>query len=67
VTVKAHGGQIDIEGVTVAVVDASLRVQKLETWFDPMEMFRQIAPTGITQKVDKLEEATTAACPFSQK
>jgi len=67
VTVKAHGGHIDIEGVTVAVVDASLRVQKLETWFDPMEMFRQIAPTGITQKVDKLDEATPAACPFSQK
>jgi len=50
VTAKAHGGPISIEGVTVAHVDASVRVQKLETWFDPLEMFRQIAPNGIVNR-----------------
>jgi len=51
VTAKAHGGQIDIQGVTVAKVDDKVRLQSVETWFDPMEMFRQIAPTGAVSKV----------------
>ncbi|KAI9725716.1 MAG: hypothetical protein M1828_002599 [Chrysothrix sp. TS-e1954] len=50
VSVKGHGGPIDIQGVTTATVDESLRVQRLETWFDPLEMFRQIAPKGIVNK-----------------
>lgn len=50
VTAKAHGGKIDIEGVTVAEVDDKVRLRKVETWFDPMEMFRQIAPQGIVNK-----------------
>lgn len=50
ITAKAHGGTIDIEGVTVAQVDDKVRLQKVETWFDPMEMFRQIAPKGIVNK-----------------
>lgn len=50
VTAKAHGGTIDIQGVTVAQVDDKVRLQKVETWFDPMEMFRQIAPNGIVNK-----------------
>ncbi|KAF2083332.1 hypothetical protein K490DRAFT_20668, partial [Saccharata proteae CBS 121410] len=50
VTAKAHGGQIDIQGVTVASVDDKLRLQKVETWFDPLDMFRQIAPNGIVNK-----------------
>jgi len=37
--------------VTVATVNDELRVTKLETWFDPLEMFRQIAPEGIINKV----------------
>ena len=41
---------IDIEGVTVAQVDDQVRLQKVETWFDPLEMFRQIAPNGIVNK-----------------
>jgi hypothetical protein len=36
--------------VTVAEVDDLLRVQKIETWFDPLEMFRQIAPNGKVEK-----------------
>ncbi|KZF23613.1 hypothetical protein L228DRAFT_120694 [Xylona heveae TC161] len=50
VTVKAHGGPIDIEGITVAKVTDDLKVQNLETWFDPMDMFRQIAVNGIINK-----------------
>lgn len=50
ITAKAHNGHIDIEGVTVALVDDQVRLQKVETWFDPLEMFRQIAPNGIVNK-----------------
>lgn len=50
VTAKAHGGSIDIQGVTVATVDDKLRLQSVHTWMDPMEMFRQIAPEGIVNK-----------------
>ncbi|KAK8178926.1 hypothetical protein BKA81DRAFT_383453 [Phyllosticta paracitricarpa] len=50
VTAKAHGGSIDIQGVTVAKVDDKVRLQRVETWFDPLDMFRQIAPEGIVNK-----------------
>jgi hypothetical protein len=50
ITAKAHGGVIDIQGVTVATVDAAVRLQAVDTWFDPLEMFRQIAPGGIVNK-----------------
>ncbi|KAF4633240.1 hypothetical protein G7Y89_g4877 [Cudoniella acicularis] len=50
VTAKSHGGQIDIQGITVAKVDDKVRLQSVETWFDPLEMFRQIAPNGIVNK-----------------
>ncbi|KAF2116869.1 hypothetical protein BDV96DRAFT_464445, partial [Lophiotrema nucula] len=55
VTAKSHGGPIDIQGVTVASVDDKLRLQSVRTWFDPMDMFRQIAPDGVVKKdaVDK--------------
>lgn len=36
--------------MTVAQVDDKVRLQKVETWFDPLEMFRQIAPNGIVNK-----------------
>ena len=50
VTFKAHGGLLDIQGMTVAKVDEGFKVQSLETWFDPLEMFRQLTPKDI--KVD---------------
>lgn len=53
ITAKAHGGPIEIEGVTVATVDDQVRLRKVETWFDPLEMFRQIAPNGIVNKVPR--------------
>jgi hypothetical protein len=31
---KAHGGAIDIQGVTVADLDADMKVVGLETWFE---------------------------------
>lgn len=43
VTVKAHGGMIDIQGIIVAKVNDKLEIESIEVWFDPMEMFRQIA------------------------
>ncbi|KAF7348296.1 hypothetical protein MSAN_01783300 [Mycena sanguinolenta] len=46
VTVKAHGKVLDIEGVSVAVVNDKLQIQKIEVWFDPLEMFRQMGPVA---------------------
>lgn len=51
VTAKAHGGPIVIFGLTVALVDESMRIERLDTWFDPLDMFRQIAPQGIVTRV----------------
>ncbi|KAK0939611.1 hypothetical protein LTR29_008861 [Friedmanniomyces endolithicus] len=50
IVAKAHGGPIEIYGVTVATVDEKVRLQTVDTWFDPLEMFRQIAPGGIVNK-----------------
>lgn len=58
VTARAHGGPIDIQGVTTAYLAPDFRIQKLETWFDPLEMFRQIAPKGIINKEPRRGEAT---------
>jgi hypothetical protein len=46
VTAKAHGREISIEGVTVANVNSNVQLQAVRTWFDPLDMFRQIAPEG---------------------
>lgn len=35
----------------MATIDESIRIEALETWFDPLEMFRQIAPDGIVTRV----------------
>ncbi|KAF7314627.1 hypothetical protein MKEN_00936400 [Mycena kentingensis (nom. inval.)] len=47
VKIPAHGKVIEIEGVTVAVVNDKMQLQKVETWFDPMEMFRQISSEAV--------------------
>lgn len=47
---KAHGGPIEIYGVTVASVDDKVRLRSVDTWFDPLEMFRQIAPHGVVNR-----------------
>jgi hypothetical protein len=58
VTAKAHGGPIDIEGVTVAHLNDAMKVTKLETWFDPVEMFRQIPPNSTVK-----ENIASQGCP----
>jgi len=50
VVAKSHGGPIEIFGLTVAQVDDKVRLQGVDTWFDPLDMFRQIAPNGIVDK-----------------
>lgn len=50
ITAKAHGGTIDILGITIATVDDKVRLQAVDTYFDPLDMFRQIAPNGIVNK-----------------
>lgn len=62
VTAKAHGGPIDIVGVTIATVDDKVRLQTVDTYFDPLDMFRQIAPNGIVNKeiVDKKVDKSVA-------
>ncbi|KAL1304713.1 hypothetical protein AAFC00_003661 [Neodothiora populina] len=50
ITAKAHGGPIDILGITIATVDDKVRLQAVDTYFDPMDMFRQIAPNGIVNR-----------------
>jgi hypothetical protein len=60
VTAKAHGGPIDIEGVTVATVNDKVQLQSVRTWFDPMEMFRQIAPDGVVKKEEVNKDLSPA-------
>ncbi|BFZ60549.1 hypothetical protein YB2330_001586 [Saitoella coloradoensis] len=43
VTAEAHGGPIDIEGITVATVSADFKIEKLETFYDPAAIFEQLA------------------------
>jgi hypothetical protein len=38
----------------VAKVDDQLRIQNVETWFDPMEMFRQIARNGNVERIPNI-------------
>lgn len=71
VTCKAHGGLLEIEGVTVATVNDQLQLQKVETWFDPLEMFRQMGVAvkdkggNAPAKVDV--SANSMGCPFKHK
>ncbi|KAL3418166.1 hypothetical protein PVAG01_09881 [Phlyctema vagabunda] len=51
VTVKAHGGTINFYGLTVAKLTDDLRIQSLDTFFNPMEMFEQIGRGGKIEKV----------------
>lgn len=57
ITIKAHGGLLDIQGVTIATVDEGFKVQKLETWFDPLEMFRQFTPKDVKVNGKPVSEA----------
>jgi len=68
VSVKAHGGPIELQGITVATVDDKVRLQKVETWFDPLEMFRQIAKEGNVTKEPSMSAAEVGGtCPVGQQ
>ncbi|KAF8214914.1 hypothetical protein K438DRAFT_765679 [Mycena galopus ATCC 62051] len=58
VVLKGHGKVLDIEGVAVAVVNDKFQLQKVEIWFDPLEMFRQMGPVGEGEA-----SASAGACP----
>ncbi|KAJ5618608.1 hypothetical protein N7528_006719 [Penicillium herquei] len=60
VTVKSHGGVIDIQGLIVAKVNEKLQVQSIDVWFDPMEMFRQIGQEGNGA-------SSGSGCPFARQ
>ncbi|KAL4878479.1 hypothetical protein BJY04DRAFT_221200 [Aspergillus karnatakaensis] len=64
VRIKAHGEVIDIEGIVVAKVNEKLQLQKIDVWFDPMDMFRQIAK-GDKQGLEGKDAVAAAAgaCP----
>ncbi|KAL5359690.1 hypothetical protein BJX96DRAFT_60863 [Aspergillus floccosus] len=64
-TIKAHGGLIDIQGIVIAKVNAALQLEKIDVWYDPMEMFRQIAREEKGQNLSGLS-ADAAGCPFSK-
>ena len=57
---KAHGGPIEIFGVTIANVDDEVRLQAVDTWMDPLDMFRQIAPHGIVDAEPNGHQTTIA-------
>ena len=61
VEIQAHGGPIDIEGITVAKVNDNLQVQALDIWYDPMAMFRQIS-----REHQISSEGSSSGCPFVQ-
>ena len=61
-TIKSHGGPIDIEGIAVAVVNDKLQLENVEIWMDPLAMFRQMAAQGM-----KLPEAQNDAKLALQK
>ncbi|EEP82034.1 conserved hypothetical protein [Uncinocarpus reesii 1704] len=67
VTVKAHGGDIDIQGLLVAKVNEKLQIQSIEVWNDPMEMFRQIGKNGdavITPRAEGETGTEQPGCPM---
>ncbi|KAF7596828.1 hypothetical protein BBP40_012428 [Aspergillus hancockii] len=61
--VKAHGGLIDIQGIVIAKVNEKLELEKIDVWFDPLDMFRQIARESKGETIDAASE--TGGCPFA--
>lgn len=55
---------IDIQGIVIAKVNSALQLEKIDVWYDPMEMFRQIAREEPTQSGSTITPAS--GCPFSQ-
>ena len=59
---------IDILGMIVAKVNDKLQITSLEVWYDPNEMFRQIAKDGEVTVVPKDEggsDVPASGCPVA--
>ncbi|KAJ7780721.1 hypothetical protein DFH07DRAFT_438563 [Mycena maculata] len=70
VTIKAHGKVLEIEGVTVAVVNDKLQLQKVETWYDPLTLFRQMGPPsdeGHEGSKNRTSANVSPQCPMGFK
>lgn len=71
VKIRAHGGRLEVQGLAVARVNDALKLESVDIWFDPMEMFRQIArkqkANGAENGADinALSDAMKA-CPFAK-
>ncbi|KAF9892319.1 hypothetical protein FE257_002096 [Aspergillus nanangensis] len=63
VTIKAHGGVIDISGIVIAKVNSGLKLEKIDVWFDPMDMFRQIAKESPEHQPEG-QKVEAGGCPF---
>ncbi|KAK2812246.1 hypothetical protein FQN50_001604 [Emmonsiellopsis sp. PD_5] len=68
VTAKAHGGMIDIQGITIAHLNSKMQITKLKTWFNSNELFKQIDPDGaaIMIKPDELRAALDPSADLMQ-
>lgn len=74
---KANGKKIEIKGVTVAELDDQLRILSLDTYFDPIDMFRQMETEGPNNRKEELSEGNTdlkepvsgqeSQCPFMRQ
>ncbi|KAJ7079735.1 hypothetical protein B0H15DRAFT_494235 [Mycena belliarum] len=72
VQIPAHGRVLEIEGVTIAGVNDKLQLQKVETWFDPLDMFRQMGPieddkAGSTNNTPVTPANVSGQCPMGFK
>lgn len=57
---------IDIEGIVVAKVNEGLKLESIEVWYDPMEMFRQIDKENTFEIVPAAgDAAATTGCPVA--
>ena len=56
---------IDIQGVTIAKLNEKLEIQTLETFFDPMEMFRQIDRENGSAMAAAAAKAAISGCPIA--
>ncbi|KAL4966081.1 uncharacterized protein BDV14DRAFT_199213 [Aspergillus stella-maris] len=63
VEIKAHGGSIEIQGIVVAKVNDKLQLEKIDVWYDPMDIFRQIARENAEKAGEGTDCAGAGECP----
>ena len=55
ITAEPHNGPIDVVGMTIAHVSESFKIEKLEIFYDPSEIFNQLA-TSNNMKTEYLSQ-----------